>query len=92
MKRLLLLRHAKSDWDSGAAADHERPLAARGRKSARAMGRFMGLAELEVEGSAFAVADVAAGKCRLKFRHGLRYVTLLYLAKTDHHPTLNLLF
>lgn len=41
MKRLLLLRHAKSDWDSGAATDHERPLASRGRKAAKAMGRFM---------------------------------------------------
>jgi phosphohistidine phosphatase len=41
MKRLMLLRHAKSDWAAGAAGDHERPLAARGRKSAKAMGRFM---------------------------------------------------
>ena len=41
MKRLLLLRHAKSDWDSGAATDHERPLAPRGTKAARAIGRFM---------------------------------------------------
>jgi phosphohistidine phosphatase len=46
MKRLLLLRHAKSDWDSGAATDHDRPLAGRGRKSARAMGRFISLAGL----------------------------------------------
>jgi phosphohistidine phosphatase len=46
MKRLMLLRHAKSDWESGAASDHERPLAGRGRKSAIAMGRFMALANL----------------------------------------------
>lgn len=38
MKRLLLLRHAKSDWDSGAATDHERPLNRRGREAARTMG------------------------------------------------------
>jgi phosphohistidine phosphatase len=30
--RLLILRHAKSDW-SGQTGDHERPLAARGRKA-----------------------------------------------------------
>jgi phosphohistidine phosphatase len=30
--RLLILRHAKSDW-SGQTGDHERPLAARGRKT-----------------------------------------------------------
>lgn len=46
MKRLLLLRHGKSDWDSGAPTDHDRPLAGRGRKAARAIGRFMALAEL----------------------------------------------
>jgi len=46
MKRLLLLRHAKSDWESDAPSDHERPLAARGRKAARAIGRFVALAEV----------------------------------------------
>lgn len=38
--RLLLLRHAKSDW-SGKAADHERPLAPRGRKAAQRIGAYM---------------------------------------------------
>jgi phosphohistidine phosphatase len=31
MKRLYLLRHAKSSWDDAALADRERPLALRGR-------------------------------------------------------------
>jgi phosphohistidine phosphatase len=38
--RLLLLRHAKSDW-SGSCGDHDRPLAPRGRKAAPRMGPFM---------------------------------------------------
>jgi len=38
--RLLLLRHAKSDW-SGSLGDHDRPLAARGRKAAPRMGAVM---------------------------------------------------
>jgi phosphohistidine phosphatase len=38
--RLLLLRHAKSDW-SGKAGDHERPLAARGRFAAPRIGAYM---------------------------------------------------
>jgi phosphohistidine phosphatase len=39
---LLLLRHAKSDWSgSGKIDDHDRPLSARGRRSAPAMGAFM---------------------------------------------------
>lgn len=34
MLRLIVLRHAKSDWDAGVATDHERPLNARGRREA----------------------------------------------------------
>lgn len=34
-KRLLLLRHAKSSWDDPELADHDRPLAARGRKASK---------------------------------------------------------
>ena len=33
-RQLLLLRHAKSDWESDAPSDFERPLAKRGRKAA----------------------------------------------------------
>jgi phosphohistidine phosphatase len=40
MRRLMLLRHAKSDW-SGSMRDHDRPLAPRGRKAAPRMGHFM---------------------------------------------------
>ncbi len=37
---LILLRHAKSDWSTG-AADHERPLAARGIRQAPEAGRWL---------------------------------------------------
>lgn len=40
MKRLLVMRHAKSDWSAG-VADHERPLNRRGRAAADAMGRHL---------------------------------------------------
>ena len=39
-RKLLLLRHAKSDWPD--VADHERPLAKRGRRDAPAVGRWLG--------------------------------------------------
>ena len=42
MKTLLLLRHGKSSWDGGPRPDRERPLAPRGVKAARRMGRFIG--------------------------------------------------
>ena len=35
MKHLLLLRHAKSSWEEPELADHERPLAPRGRRAAK---------------------------------------------------------
>lgn len=41
MKTLLFLRHGKSDWDADYGHDHERPLKKRGRKAARAVGRFL---------------------------------------------------
>lgn len=40
MKRLMLLRHAKSDWPAG-VSDHDRPLALRGLMAAPLMGRYM---------------------------------------------------
>ena len=37
-KRLIILRHAKSRWSSGAATDHQRPLNKRGRRDAPRIG------------------------------------------------------
>lgn len=41
MLQLLVMRHAKSDWDASFDSDHERPLAERGVEAARRMGRLM---------------------------------------------------
>jgi phosphohistidine phosphatase len=41
MKRLYLLRHAKSGWDDPVARDFDRPLNARGRKGARLVGEYL---------------------------------------------------
>ncbi|NNC75508.1 MAG: histidine phosphatase family protein [Acidimicrobiia bacterium] len=38
MKRLIIMRHGKSDWKSATATDHGRPLAKRGRVAAKTMG------------------------------------------------------
>lgn len=40
MKQLILMRHAKSDWTVG-QRDHARPLNARGRQSAAALGDWL---------------------------------------------------
>ena len=41
MRRLFLLRHAKSSWQTDGQEDFERPLNERGRKSAPAIGAYM---------------------------------------------------
>jgi phosphohistidine phosphatase len=45
MRRLMLLRHAKSDWPGG-VDDRQRPLAKRGREASLRMGEYMAEAEL----------------------------------------------
>ena len=41
LKTLLLMRHAKSDWDDRSLADHDRPLAPRGERDAPRMGQLI---------------------------------------------------
>ncbi len=41
MKRLILIRHAKSSWSSGASADKSRPLNGRGRAAATKLGTWL---------------------------------------------------
>lgn len=40
-RRLIVVRHAKSSWKSGAASDHERPLNKRGRHDAPRVARAL---------------------------------------------------
>jgi phosphohistidine phosphatase len=41
MKRLYLLRHAKSSWKDNSLADRDRPLAGRGKRAAKALARHI---------------------------------------------------
>lgn len=46
-KQLFLLRHAKSSWDDATLADHDRPLAGRGRKAAKVMAEHLRLEKID---------------------------------------------
>jgi phosphohistidine phosphatase len=46
VRRLHLLRHAKSSWDDPPLNDHERPLAPRGVRAGKRLRRFLGSHEL----------------------------------------------
>jgi phosphohistidine phosphatase len=48
-RTLYLLRHLKSSWDDASLADHERPLAPRGRKAGKAMARHLREADVRPE-------------------------------------------
>jgi len=39
--KLILIRHAKSDWANAGLSDHDRPLNARGRRAAPRIGAFL---------------------------------------------------
>ena len=41
MKKLLLLRHAKSSWDDASIPDHDRPLNRRGKQNAMEIGKYL---------------------------------------------------
>ena len=40
-RTVIVMRHAKSSWDGGVSNDYDRPLSARGRRDAQAMGRWL---------------------------------------------------
>ncbi|MFD1882147.1 SixA phosphatase family protein [Paracoccus pacificus] len=40
-RRLIVTRHAKSDWDDPSLEDHDRPLNGRGRRSAQELGDWL---------------------------------------------------
>lgn len=41
MKKLILMRHAKSSWSTPGLSDHDRPLNDRGQRSAKAIGDWL---------------------------------------------------
>jgi phosphohistidine phosphatase len=44
-KQIILLRHGKSDWNSGESRDHARPLNDRGRRDVPKVGEWLGTLE-----------------------------------------------
>ena len=49
MKKLYLVRHAKSSWEDESLSDEQRPLNKRGRKSVLDMGRRLAVAGIQVD-------------------------------------------
>jgi phosphohistidine phosphatase len=83
--RLLLLRHAKSDW-SGKADDHARRLSARGKRTAPRMGAYMREKSYEPKLVLCSTAERTKGTLELVLpalarQPQIRYDRSLYLAE-----------
>lgn len=84
VKRLVLLRHAKSSWDDPALADRDRPLNKRGRKSAKAIGQW--LRDMNILPELILCSDAlrATETCqRLKLDSTVRVMPALYMAEAE---------
>jgi phosphohistidine phosphatase len=82
MKRLILLRHAKSDWEADFDTDHSRPLNGRGMESARAIGVALARSNqvpdivisssaLRAQSTAFLAADTGGWQCEIRLTEEL---------------------
>lgn len=86
MKRLILMRHAKSDWSGTGLTDHDRILNQRGRRGAAALGHW--LREIDVLPDAVLSSSAARTEetfVRLGLEDGtpVQFTRDLYLASED---------
>lgn len=89
MKRLFLIRHAKSSWDDAALADRERPLNERGKRDAPKIGERLARREVKPDlilaspaVRALMTAKIIAGKLDYKRKH-IGVDDRLYAAQAD---------
>jgi len=85
--RLILTRHAKSDWDDPLLDDHDRPLNPRGVASAAAMGAWLGaqgyLPEQALVSTATRAVQTWQGMCPALPGCAARFQPRLYHAAPD---------
>ncbi len=65
MKTLLIIRHAKSDWENGELHDIERPLADRGLRDAKLMGAVLAGKQIKPDLMISSPALRAFSTCRI---------------------------
>ena len=84
MKRLILMRHAKSSWASAGLEDHERLLNERGRRSATALGDWMRAKAFIPDQSLVSSSERTRETFdRLKLAGNVQFLEALYLADPD---------
>jgi phosphohistidine phosphatase len=86
MKKLLIMRHAKSSWKDSGISDHERPLKKRGLKDAAEIGKILKRKELVpdkiLSSDAVRAADTAAIVAdKSGYKKEIEYSGRLYMAE-----------
>ena len=99
MKRLLIMRHAKSSWKEPDVTDHERPLKKRGKDDAHRMGKLLRSKKIVPEMIISSTAQRSRETAELlaesmKFKEAIIYSDALYMAEPSdilaeiaHHAT-----
>lgn len=90
MKTLLILRHAKSDWNNSQLSDYERPLNKRGKQDAPRMGQLLRdedlVPDLIITSSAErALATAEAVADASGFANEVKYTRRLYHAAPEQY-------
>lgn len=88
MKTLLILRHAKSEWDEPGVADHDRTLSPRGKRDAPRMGKHLRAKQLVPDLIICSTAKRARKTAKLVaeacgYEGEIRLEEDLYLAEAD---------
>jgi len=86
MKRLLIMRHAKSSWKDADQTDHERPLKKRGKNDAHLMGKMLKSKKIVPDMILCSTAERAKETAKLlaeamKFKSEIIYSDSLYMAE-----------
>jgi len=95
MKRLLIMRHAKSSWKDESLTDHERPLKKRGKQDAEKMGKVLKNKKIVPDIILCSSATRAKETAKLisdamKYKGKIRYADALYMAEpTDILSVIN---
>lgn len=89
MKKLLLMRHAKSSWSNPTLSDHQRPLNERGRKAAKRMGTLLNEHDLIPDVIYCSTAKRAKGTAKrilkkIPFDSDVQYMDALYHSDFDY--------
>ena len=95
MKRLLIMRHAKSSWKDESLTDHERPLKKRGKNDSEKMGKVLKNKKIVPDIILCSSATRAKQTAKIiseamKYKGDIKYADALYMAEpTDILSVIN---